>query len=107
MEGIKHVATLKEFEDFLNLNSKVIVDFHAEWCGPCKRIAPFLEQKAIELKNIAFLKVDVDQGAEISEKEGIQSMPTFKLYQKGKLVQTVVGSDEKKLEAALNNFNSK
>lgn len=69
----------------------IVVDFHATWCGPCKRIAPYLHQKCQEA-GVTLVKVDVDQNAEASQKYGIQAMPTFKvLDSQGNVLLTKTG----------------
>ena len=57
---------------------KVLVDFHATWCGPCKAIAPYVVQQC-QAHGVHLVKVDVDQASEISQKYGISAMPTFKV----------------------------
>lgn len=77
----------------------VVVDFFATWCGPCKRIAPFLEKIAEEKKDkLVMLKVDVDEVEELIGEYSIEVMPTFVFKRKGELVETLVGSNEDKLK---------
>ena len=77
----------------------VVIDFFATWCGPCKRIAPFFEQLADEYVGVTFLKVDVDESAELVDVYAIQAMPTFVFLKDGKVVKKVEGADVKGLEA--------
>jgi thioredoxin 1 len=79
----------------------VLVDFFAEWCGPCKAMAPALEQVAAEMKGkIKVVKVDVDQNPEITMKYRIQAMPTLMIFKGGKVAAQNVGAlvQKKKLE---------
>jgi thioredoxin 1 len=79
----------------------VLVDFFAEWCGPCKAMAPALEQVAAEMKGkIKVVKVDVDQNPEITNKYRIQAMPTLMIFKDGKVAAQNVGAlvQKKKLE---------
>ncbi len=70
----------------------VLVDFWAEWCGPCKMIAPLVEELAKELDGKFILaKVDVDKAPMLAEKFGIQSIPTLLIVKEGKPVKTMVG----------------
>lgn len=69
----------------------VLVDFFATWCGPCKMIAPILEELEGEIHNVKFVKVDVDASPETASKFMIQSIPTLKVIKDGKDVDTVVG----------------
>ena len=70
----------------------VLVDFGAEWCGPCKMVAPLVEELAKELDGKFILaKVDVDQAPALAEKFGIQSIPTLLIIKEGKPVKTMIG----------------
>lgn len=77
----------------------VVIDFFATWCGPCKRIAPLFEQLAEEYVGVRFLKVDVDESAEIAEMFEIRAMPSFVFLKNGKLLKKVEGADMAQLEA--------
>lgn len=81
------------FEQEIAKNQFTLVDFWAEWCGPCKAIAPILSELASEFAGKASIaKVDVDQNPAISAKYGIRSIPTLLLFKEGKLVATKVGA---------------
>jgi thioredoxin 1 len=74
----------------------VVVDFWAEWCGPCKRIAPMLEELATEFAGRAKIaKVDVDSNQTLAARFGIRSIPTLLFFKEGRVVDTVVGVDAK------------
>lgn len=74
-------------EDFkkevLDYKGAVVVDFFAEWCGPCKIMAPILSELSAELKDIKFVKVDVDQNQELSSQYSVFSIPTFVVFKNG------------------------
>lgn len=71
----------------------VLVDFFAEWCGPCKAMAPALEQVAAEMKGtVKVVKLDVDQNPQITEKYRIQAMPTLLIFKDGKVAAEHVGA---------------
>jgi len=99
------VQEIAEKDDFDALIAKassegklLIVDFHAQWCGPCKMIAPKIIAMAEEMKEkCVFAKVDVDDAAEIAEEYGIQAMPTFLLFANGMKVDSMSGANEAKL----------
>ena len=57
----------------------VVIDFFAEWCGPCKMIAPKIEEMAAQMSNVVFLKVDVDEAEDAAQEYNVQAMPTFVL----------------------------
>ncbi|OPZ78616.1 MAG: Thioredoxin [Alphaproteobacteria bacterium ADurb.Bin438] len=87
----------KEFEaEVLKSETPVIVDFFAEWCGPCRQMLPILEEvsKMPECK-VKIVKVNIDDAPEIAGKYGVQSIPTFVLVKNGEAVETKVGAMNK------------
>jgi thioredoxin 1 len=101
------VAELNE-EDFKEMTSKgkVVVDFYAEWCGPCQMMKPIFEKVGAELKGINFFKVNVDECAETSSFYGVRSIPTIIFMKDGKEVERVLGvlyeeEFKKKVQAVL------
>ena len=79
--------------NFNEITSKgiVLVDFFANWCGPCKMLAPVLEETANEMKNVTFVKVDVDQEPGLAGKYGIQAIPHMVIFKEGKAVDSITG----------------
>ncbi len=70
----------------------VVVDFYAEWCGPCKQIAPVLESLAGELEGqVKIVKVDVDDQSELASRFGVQTIPNLLFFKEGEVVDQVVG----------------
>ena len=87
-------ATKENFETILNeTEGLVLVDFWAEWCGPCKQIAPTLDEMASEYKDKAVVgKVNVDHHPAIASEYGIRSIPCLLLFSNGKVQQQIVGA---------------
>ncbi|WP_410221586.1 thioredoxin [Pedobacter sp.] len=76
---------MSKFSDLINGNQPVLVDFFAEWCGPCKMMAPVLTEIKAELKDqITIIKVDVDKNNAAAAAYSVQGVPTFILFKNGK-----------------------
>ncbi len=90
-------VTDSEFKDkVLGSDKLVVVDFWAEWCVPCKMIAPIIEQLADEYPDVLFAKMDVDANPETATEYGIMSIPTVGFFKNGQLVDQIVGAVPKK-----------
>lgn len=83
---IKHLEKKEDFEPMIN-SSKILVDFYAEWCGPCKMLGPILEQ----VNEIDILKINVDEFPDLSAKFGVMSIPTLILFVEGKEIKKEIG----------------
>ena len=68
-----------------------IVDFYADWCGPCKMLSPVIDELSGELENVNFVKVDIDQSMDLAQKFKIVSVPTLKVFKNGEEVDTLMG----------------
>lgn len=95
-ELIKHVSDASFEADVLQPGSSVLVDYWAEWCGPCKMIAPILDEVAGTYQGkLTIAKMNVDENREIPAKFGIRGIPTLMLFKDGQLAATKVGAMSK------------
>ena len=85
-------------EDIKSSNMTILVDFWAEWCGPCKQIGPLLDEISIEMKDkIKILKMNVDENPSTPQKYNVRGIPTLLIFKDGNLLDTKVGSLSKSL----------
>ena len=92
MTAIKNCNENDFDNEVLKSNLPVIVDFWAEWCGPCKMLTPILEELSNEMKNeINIVKVNLDENQDLAMKYSIRSIPTLLLFKEGNLIDTKVG----------------
>ena len=90
---IKHVSDASFKADVLDAQTPVLVDFWAEWCGPCKMIAPILDDVAGAYSGkLSIAKVNVDENTEVPAKFGIRGIPTLMIFKGGQLAATKVGA---------------
>ncbi|MGD9774208.1 thioredoxin TrxA [Diaphorobacter sp.] len=95
-ELIKHLSDASFEADVLQADTPVLVDYWAEWCGPCKMIAPVLDEVASAYQGkLTIAKMNVDENREIPAKFGIRGIPTLMLFKNGELTATKVGAMSK------------
>jgi len=104
-EGIVQVNAMNWNDIVLNSDMPVLVDFWAEWCGPCRMVGPIVEQLAQSLDGkVKVSKLNVDQNQEIAMKYNVQSIPSLVLFKNGKEIARTIGlSPKEKYEKFVNN----
>lgn len=85
------IGNIENFDTLIQSENYTIVDFWAEWCGPCRALTPILESVAQERPDVQVVKVNVDENSELSAKFGIRSIPTVFIYKKGEQTGKFVG----------------
>ena len=93
MADLLHVSDATFEEEIIKADIPAMVDFWAEWCGPCKMVGPVVESLAKEYEGkIKIAKMDVDENRETPAKFGIRSIPTLILFKDGKVAHTIIGA---------------
>ncbi len=96
------------FEEIINSDRPVLIDFYATWCGPCQMLGPILKQVKDSLgERISIIKIDVDKNQELATIHNVRGVPTMMLYQRGKQLwrQSGVLSKEEIIEVVLDKSN--
>lgn len=105
--NVKEVKDIMQFMEVVQDNKKVIIDFYANWCGPCKRIKPTYAALAQQYKDkIVFCEVNVDLNQDLVANVQVNAMPTFILYNGGKEFERIQGANEDKIKEALGKLDT-
>ncbi|CAG8435345.1 2036_t:CDS:2 [Funneliformis caledonium] len=94
------VDSQEQFDKFISNGKLVIVDFWADWCGPCRMITPKFDELSKTYPEVIFLKVNTDEHEKLMHEQEIKSLPTFRFFKDGKTIKDadVIGADPRKLE---------
>lgn len=99
---VREVSNRNELGQILaSTNQVVVIDYYAPWCGPCKRLSPFLEQAQNTYRNILFLKVNTENG----EYPDVTSLPTVQFVQNNKQISISIGYNPQELTTLLSQYN--
>jgi thioredoxin 1 len=91
------------FENFIKSNNICVIDFYADWCGPCKMLSPIMESLSKQLTNISFAKINVDQEGMLAQQFNISSIPTVLIFKNAKLVNRFSGfRSEQEIKSLIN-----
>lgn len=94
------IVNKEEFDAMINQGS-ILVDFYANWCGPCKMLSPVLEELSAEHPNVQFIKVNVDEEPELAQSYGVMSIPALFAVKDGEVKKSAVGFQPKAMLEAL------
>ncbi len=87
--------TKENFDEFKNSDKTVLLDFYADWCGPCRMVSPLVDEIAEENPQYLIGKINVDSEPELAESFGVSSIPTLVVMKSGKIVNRIVGARPK------------
>lgn len=102
---MKEISDIKEFNTLVENNKWVFVDFYAQWCGPCKKISPYIEELSLIYDEVVFIKMDIEANKDIEKLSNnlkIESVPTFILFKNGNEYGRVIGCNKDKIKSLLN-----
>lgn len=97
MAAVKDINESQFDAEVLKSETPTVVDFWAPWCGPCRMVGPIIEELAVEMEGVQFVKVNVDDNQELASKYGVQGIPTILFVKGGEVVDGQVGAMPKEV----------
>ena len=98
---MEEITSIEHFRDIVNNNAYVFMDVYAEWCGPCKKIAPKIEKLVDDYSNVKFIKLDMDKFPKFAKDLKVKYLPTFILFNEGRDIERVQKADLEKVKDML------
>ncbi|KAL7904351.1 thioredoxin-like protein [Trichoderma velutinum] len=108
-DSLVHITSKAQFDDLLSSSRIVVADFYADWCAPCKQIAPLYASLAEQISRpnlLTFVKIDNDTNQDLAQEYGITALPTFLLFRSGKVIQKVQGANPIELKSVIEKLAS-
>ncbi|KAJ3430157.1 thioredoxin-like protein [Anaeramoeba flamelloides] len=105
--SVTQIGSSDQFQEVIGQNKLIIVDFSADWCGPCQIISKTFDELAKSYTEIGFYKVDVDELRDLSKSQKIKGIPTFLFFKKGEKVFEIIGAHKEKIIEAINEIQEK
>lgn len=99
-----HIESTSQFSALLSSSTIVVADFYADWCAPCRQVAPVYEQLSAQLSRpnkITFAKINTDEQVDLARSYGVKVMPTFMIFQNARQVEFIEGADSRRLSAVI------
>ncbi len=106
MSKIISIKNSDEFKKIIKIASPILINFHADWCNPCKQLIPLLEQLSINNLNVKFIEIDFDKSKDITDELSIRHLPCIISYFEGKELDRIVGYDDIKLTKLVTKLSS-
>ncbi|EEA08096.1 thioredoxin protein, putative [Cryptosporidium muris RN66] len=98
---VQKVNSIDEYKQLIGRSGLTVVDYYATWCGPCNMIGPKIDDLSEKMKDVSFIKVDVDANPDIADLESVRAMPTLKLFLNGRETKCIVGANFDVLHQAI------